>query len=559
MWFLLRDELIHWKDGRVRRFSGPRPPGENNFNSFEFGAEGEFWLRARNGQAAVRFHNGHWFEFDPASGLADADVRRCIVDREGGVWVGTGSGGVQLLQPKRVELPLSFAGTYKGEVHSVTSNSAGSVALGASSGLWVFRDDKWSRLSNSQTNDAAVLRLGASPVLYRRDGTLLAGIHDTGLFRATDDRFIRVEAADVGPIRNWHPNSLFEDTSGRLWIGSGHGLLMENGARFDRLTTEQGLFSNVATAVIEASDGAIWIGSNGEGVTRWKDGRLQALTRKDGLTGKSANPILAEPDGTIWISCDAGLNRWRNGQFRLLSANHGLPDHFTYSLIPDGRGNYWAHCNRGIWRVRCEDLNAVADGRTNRFEPVLYGEADGMMSAEGNGDEFPSSCRSGDGRLWFANTRGVVMINPATLLENDVPPPVVIEQVIADYEVVLGDSDPVSDEQPLVPHQWLSPVTATRPARFMAGRARILEIHYTANSFVDPGKVRFRFRLVGRDDTWRFDNANRRAAFYTDLRPGNYTLRGHRLRFLKSSENGHFPLIVSYLTTQVSRCQKRSL
>ncbi|MSU61886.1 MAG: hypothetical protein EXS31_05735 [Pedosphaera sp.] len=38
-----------------------------------------------------------------------------------------------------------------------------------------------------------------------------------------------------------------------------------------------------------------------------------------------------------------------------------------------------------------------------------------------------------------------------------------------------------------------------------------------------------------------------------------YTLRGHRLRFLKSSENGRFPLIVSYLTTQVSRCQKRSL
>ena len=39
----------------------------------------------------------------------------------------------------------------------------------------------------------------------------------------------------------------------------------------------------------------------------------------------------------------------------------------------------------------------------------------------------------------------------------------------------------------------------------------------------------------------------------------DYTLRGHRLRFLKSSENGRFPLIVSYLTTQVSRCQKRSL
>src|SRR5437016_6063676 len=53
------------------------------------------------------------------------------------------------------------------------------------------------------------------------------------------------------------------------------------------------------------------------------------------------------------------------------------------------------------------------------------------------------------------------------------------------------------------------------------GRARVLEFQYTANSFVAPEKVRFKYRLEGHDADWR-DACNRRVAYYTDLAPGKY-------------------------------------
>ena len=42
-------------------------------------------------------------------------------------------------------------------------------------------------------------------------------------------------------------------------------------------------------------------------------------------------------------------------------------------------------------------------------------------------------------------------------------------------------------------------------------------MHFTA-----PDKVRFAYRLEGHDPDWQHDDANRRVAFYTDLRPGQY-------------------------------------
>jgi hypothetical protein len=53
---------------------------------------------------------------------------------------------------------------------------------------------------------------------------------------------------------------------------------------------------------------------------------------------------------------------------------------------------------------------------------------------------------------------------------------------------------------------------------------RDLEIDYTALSFVAPQKVRFRYKLEGRDAAWQ-EPGTRRQAFYTDLRPGKYRFR----------------------------------
>ena len=48
-----------------------------------------------------------------------------------------------------------------------------------------------------------------------------------------------------------------------------------------------------------------------------------------------------------------------------------------------------------------------------------------------------------------------------------------------------------------------------------------IEIHYTGLSFLEPEKVRFKYRLVGFDRDW-VDAGTRRVAYYTNIPPDRY-------------------------------------
>jgi signal transduction histidine kinase len=121
----------------------------------------------------------------------------------------------------------------------------------------------------------------------------------------------------------------------------------------------------------------------------------------------------------------------------------------------------------------------------------------------------PVASRGPDGRLWFANETVVQMIDPAHLDGNALPPPVHIEKVVADRESY-------------------EPLQGLR----IPPRSRDLEIDYTALSFVAPQKVRFRYKLEGRDADWQ-EAGTRRQAFYSDLPPGKY-----RFRVIASNNDG---------------------
>jgi hypothetical protein len=100
--------------------------------------------------------------------------------------------------------------------------------------------------------------------------------------------------------------------------------------------------------------------------------------------------------------------------------------------------------------------------------------------------------------LWFANDTVLQVVDPHQLNENRIPPPVHIEQVVADRR-----NYSVRDNVRLPP------------------RTRDIEIDYTALSFAIPQKVQFRYKLDGRDRDWQ-EPGTRRQAFYSDLPPGQH-------------------------------------
>ena len=60
--------------------------------------------------------------------------------------------------------------------------------------------------------------------------------------------------------------------------------------------------------------------------------------------------------------------------------------------------------------------------------------------------------------------------------------------------------------------------------RIASRSAHLLEFQFTANSFIAPERLQFSYRLDGYDEQW-INAGTRRAAYYTNLRPGSYAFR----------------------------------
>jgi len=138
-----------------------------------------------------------------------------------------------------------------------------------------------------------------------------------------------------------------------------------------------------------------------------------------------------------------------------------------------------------------------------------------MLSAEGNGDQFPNAAVLPNGELWFPTTRGVVIVDPLKLREHDVRPPIVIEEVKADEQMIFRDGGYTRSAESALRGGTL---------RLGPGRGRLLEIRYTACTFTGAEKTRFRYRLEGSDPDWQ-EADTRRVALYTGLHPGRYWFR----------------------------------
>ena len=218
-------------------------------------------------------------------------------------------------------------------------------------------------------------------------------------------------------------------------------------------------------------------------------------------------------------------------RFFTFTTQHGLGENVVNNIQEDQFGYLWLSGLHGIYRVSRQELNDIAAGRRAQARCVAYGEADGMLNSECNGgDNQPAGCKDSEGRIWFPTVQGVVAVDPKGAQRAELPPPVVIEQVRANDQVVFGDG---MDWQSKVQGPKSKVGAASRPNhqssnstyQLPPGHARVLEIHYTANSLVAPERMRFKYRLEGHDPDWLWDDQNRRAAFYTDLHPGRYTFR----------------------------------
>lgn len=537
LWAARPGELLRW-DGRLNRFPASAAWGNNTVEGLAEDTLGNLWILSRGPRQLHRFNDGRFTTYGRAEGVINSDDLRCLQpDREGNLWVGSGAGGLYRVQPRPLVSLLSGSYSAMDEIYSVAPGRGGRVWLATTYGLVEYNEGRFTVHTNllGLGDAGSVLRI--RPVYEDRSGQVWCGLDHRGLQTLRDGSLEPAPDLVIPEPGRRRVQAILQDRAGSLWVATPQGLWQRDAGGSSRLwTTHDGLADSALCGLAEGPDGSLWVGSERGGIHHLVGQRFERFSTADGLLDPNAWPLRAEPDGTVWVGTPRGLNRIRGREIRSVTVREGLYDNLAYCLLADRQGRYWSFCNRGIWRVKRADLNAVADGRLALLTSVSYGEDDGMVSAEGNGDEQPNAVALPNGELWFPTTRGVVILDPARLQENEVPPGVVIEEVRADDEIVFKDGGygaelasevrgPQSERNPKTGNQtWDDPPATgqlTLPIRLPPGRARTLEIRYTATTFLDSDQARFRYRLEGLETPWH-EARTRRVALYTNLRPGRY-------------------------------------
>ncbi len=492
-WRLGEGRVQHWTTNRLDRDYGGYPwqlPAscacEDEDGSLLIGTLGAGAFRvARDGKIST---------LNTSKGLSHNFVLALLLDREGTLWVGTDSGGLNRVQRQQF---LTVEETRGWAVQSICEDREGGIWIASNSDLLArLQGDALRRFGAA--DGLATLNRSIKSVFVDREGVAWIGTRGSGLFRMSGERFFPDRAEGV--IRS-DVQAMFQDRAGSIWFGTATELGAWNTREWKRFTTADGLTSDNITALAEDAQGTLWVGTRRGGINVLRGGKFTAQRKADGLPGDDISCLWVDAQGVVWAGTFGnGLGRFENGRWTRISVREGLVSNNISFILDDGE-NLWLGSNAGVMRLLKRALAEFAAGAVKSVYCRAYGKAEGLPTFECASGSQPGAWRGASGKLWFATIKGVVSLNPKRLRLNTNPPPVTIEAALVDDVTARPGVDGAITMQP--------------------GDER-LEFRYSSLNLGAPELARFRFRLENYEKDWT-EAGNSRVARYTKLSPGRYT------------------------------------
>jgi len=404
----------------------PEPyPGHKDLSALLAGSDGSLWVGTPGG--LWRLLNNRWEHFTTHNGLSNDGITTLHEDDNHDLWVGT-THGLNRIRGASIRVFSEVEGLSSEPITAIQVDNTGDLWVGTATGeLQCLHDEKFTAVPRlpAQSQDPI------NSLLRSRDGTLWIGSWDGGLGRMTG-KTIRVNESGRG-LMNGAITALAEDRWGTIWIGTQKGIFFaatgENAddRRIDRIgyaTThallqdregaiwsgtssglhqykdwrlrvyaeEAGFADRNICSVLAARSGGLWVGMNGGGVARFKNGAVIAKYGVgEGLSSNDVTSILERRDGTLWVgNWGEGLNHLENGKFEPVPDGGGTSNNIVRSLFEDKAGDLWV----GTWG---SGLRRLHDGRF-----TTYTTRDRLAD-----DHVRVIEQDRDGNLWIATQGGL--------------------------------------------------------------------------------------------------------------------------------------------------------
>ncbi|NOY21951.1 MAG: diguanylate cyclase [Acidobacteria bacterium] len=483
--------LITFRDNRFERI-GDKQVGLTDVRAIFRDREGTLWIGSNGGGLLTLSQTGQFSVISEKEGLVNTSVRALLEDREGSLWVGT-RGGLFQLKDDKFTLLNTRNGLPVDSVRSLLPAKKGGVWIGTvGGGLTLYQNDRVTTFKHLEARYIWSLAEDS-------DNSLWVGTYGNGLYHLKKGRFTNYSTQNG--LSNNVVRAILVLPNGEIWVGTnGGGISIISKTSIRTITKKEGLSENYIYSLAQDREGTIWAGTYNSGINRIQNGKITIFDSRTGFTNTGIWAIHPDPDGSIWIGTgNDGLFHYKSGRFHQFTMRKGLYSDSIFSITEDDRGNFWMNCNRGIFTVSKNLLKEMEQNMRDSITCRSFGKAEGFKATESNGPAQFAACRTADGALWFSSIKGAIVIHPDKMPVNLTPPPVTIESIRVNGENYS-------------PYESICA---------LPGRGEI-EIQYAGLSFLLPDKVAFKYRLEGFDSDW-IDAGHRKAAYYTNLPPGQYT------------------------------------
>ena len=457
----------------------------------------------------IKFKNYKHNPFNPAS-LSHNTIRAIYQDNEGILWIGTLGGGLNKLDDGGDEF-VHYKNDHK-DKFSLSDNSISAIYKDMYGYMWI--------------------------------GTWGSGLNRTTIpfdnfFEKNNLKFINYKSEQTNQSPEKQKNhsitsniiqAIYEDSEGKLWIGTGVGLDLYNRKKNSFISfindpdNPYSLSSNqVQSCILQDRNGNLWVGTwNGLNKIPSDDVKNALINpssvkfqrynykanNENSLSDERVISVFEDNEGNLWFGTyGGGLNmltveeqNMPDGKFISYKIEDGLSSNIIYNIQGDNNGNLWLSTDNGL---------SMFDVKNKTFRN--YDASDGL---QGNQFFWGAGFKGKNGELYFGGTNGFNVFKPEELRSNDHIPPV----VITDFQIFNKPVEIDMEDSPLK-----KSITYTKEIELSYGQ-NVFSFEFSALDFTAPSKNRYSYMMQGFDNDW-INSGKRRYVTYTNLDPGEYIFR----------------------------------
>lgn len=319
---------------------------------------------------------------DDANSLSHNSVWAICEDKNGMLWIGTESGGLNRFDRAKLifttfrHIPDDPASISHNQIHAIFEGRDGFLWVGTHNGLNRFDTEKkqFTRYLHRPQDSQSLSHNTVQTVWEDRHGMLWVGTEnglncldrDTGSFRRYHH-----DADDSRSLSHDNVKAIVEDRTGTLWIGTENGL-----NRFDRKTASFvryknepdnpfSLSHNEIFSIYEDHVGNLWLGTEGGGINIYVPEKQEFIRcRNDpddrySLSHDVVWSIFEDRFGSVWVGTyTGGLNKFCPEK-----------EHFIHFKNNPSDINSLSHKN--VWAIHEDDKEILwigTDAGLNRFD-----------------------------------------------------------------------------------------------------------------------------------------------------------------------------------------------